>query len=273
MERHGGSASAPLLWALALLLRLLPLAGLHFAAPFGQGMLLQRGQPLATWGGGAAPGSEVTVTLTLPGKTVVAKGAADSSGNWTVFLPAVPAAPTAVLMASSADGNSNASLTDVAVGELLLCGGQVCHAEYQQKCCRPGWCPYTWGPAVWLTCLSLSLDLSLPRRATWDLVCAPCSPGRRQRSRRWTHCLRYAHSSGLAVVPVGAAAARPVLAERVRPLTPPGLHPTLVSAARSPHLTEFTALTQACAVCLCSKRRNVQCSLPPHGSGTVPIDE
>lgn len=112
-----------LLRALALLLRVLPLAGLHFAGPFGEGMLLQRGQQLAVWGGGAKPDSDVTVTLALLGKPVAAKITADPDGNWTLLLPAVPEAATAVLRAT--DGSSTVSLTGVAVGELLLCGGQV----------------------------------------------------------------------------------------------------------------------------------------------------
>lgn len=120
-------APAPALLALLLLLpsSMAAASGLHFAAPYGNGMLLQRGQPLAVWGGGAEAGSEVTVTLlALPSsKPVVAKAAADPGGNWTARLPAVSTVAAAAVLTAT-DGGSTASLTGVAVGELLLCGGQ-----------------------------------------------------------------------------------------------------------------------------------------------------
>lgn len=113
---------------LVMLAALLPAAAteLRFAPQFGDGMLLQRGQPLAVWGSGAAPGSAVTVSLALlDGKRVsAAKTAASPGGNWTVTLPAAHEAIETVILTAAEAGGASVSLSDVALGELLLCGGQ-----------------------------------------------------------------------------------------------------------------------------------------------------
>jgi hypothetical protein len=72
----------------------------------------------------------VTVTLSLvSGKyvgvvpPVNATAAAGPDGNWSVPLPAVPAAAAALLEVTDG-GGGRAVLANVAIGELLLCGGQ-----------------------------------------------------------------------------------------------------------------------------------------------------
>jgi sialate O-acetylesterase len=98
-------------------------SGLRFDAVFGDGMLLQRGQPLSVWGSGASPGAVAKVVLTVPGAPgATASTVAGPAGNWSVSLPAIPEALSSVLTVTC--GSSTATLNDVAVGELLLCGGQ-----------------------------------------------------------------------------------------------------------------------------------------------------
>eukprot|EP00035_Acanthoeca_spectabilis_P030576 m.9951 g.9951 ORF g.9951 m.9951 type:complete len:466 (+) comp4252_c0_seq1:51-1448(+) len=105
--------------------------------PFGDGMILQRNAASKVWGTGAAPGSTVTLklapapcaTVDLESETlcggaprVVAQTIAGPTGNWTASLTPTPATHSATLTAS--DGTSSASLTDVALGDVLICGGQ-----------------------------------------------------------------------------------------------------------------------------------------------------
>ena len=68
-------------------------SGLRFDAVFGDGMLLQRSQPVSIWGSGAIPGADVNVVLTVPGTPgATASTVAGPAGNWTVSLPGVPGA-------------------------------------------------------------------------------------------------------------------------------------------------------------------------------------
>jgi hypothetical protein len=88
-----------------------------FAAIFSDHAVLQRSEPLAIWGT-AAPGQAVTVRL--GGKTATA--GADGSGRWRVAMPAMPAGGPHAL--SVTDGNGAATLGDIMVGDVCLCGGQ-----------------------------------------------------------------------------------------------------------------------------------------------------
>eukprot|EP01050_Picozoa_sp_SAG11_P016702 SAG11_NODE_2312_length_3537_cov_11.743455_2_plen_447_part_00 len=98
--------------------------GLSFAAPlFGEGMILQRGDGTRVWGTGAAPGSTVTISLSPAGGDIVHSSAtALSGGNWSVEMPRIGAAASASL--SVTDGTDTAQLSDVAVGDIMLCSGQ-----------------------------------------------------------------------------------------------------------------------------------------------------
>jgi hypothetical protein len=120
---------------------------LAFADPlFTDGMLLQRGTGTRIWGSGAEPHSTVTVSLlTAGGPTANASSVAGSGGNWTVVLPPIAAAKAATLSVS--DGIASAQLSEVAVGDLILCGGQsnvsavagagIVPSEVTSCCCRP----------------------------------------------------------------------------------------------------------------------------------------
>ncbi|MGW8392652.1 sialate O-acetylesterase [Pseudoduganella sp. HUAS MS19] len=88
-----------------------------FAAIFGDHAVLQRGQPIATWGK-APPAAKVRVTL--GGETVHAT--ADSSGKWRAELPAMAAGGPYVLSATA--NGSTTTLNDILVGDVFLCGGQ-----------------------------------------------------------------------------------------------------------------------------------------------------
>lgn len=82
----------------------------------GSHMVLQRDKPNTFWGW-TAPGEKVTVSL--DGKS--ASGVAGSDGKWTVRLtPPKVGGPYTVQI----DGSQHASLDDVLVGDVWICGGQ-----------------------------------------------------------------------------------------------------------------------------------------------------
>lgn len=89
-----------------------------FERAWQDGMVVQRGQPIALRGT-AAPGE--AVTLSFGGKAVAVKAGPD--GGWNAQLPAFAAAAQGrELTASAASGD--AVLHDVLVGDVWLCSGQ-----------------------------------------------------------------------------------------------------------------------------------------------------
>ena len=99
-------------------------------------MILQRGGA-KVWGAGAAPSSTVTVSVVpssgeaaaaaaAAAPTAVAQVKASPSGDWMAVVTAV-AAQSVTLKAS--DGTHTATLADVAIGDVVLCGGQS-NSEY-----------------------------------------------------------------------------------------------------------------------------------------------
>lgn len=90
---------------------------LTFGKLFQSGMVLQRQKPVTVWGKAEA-GAEVTVSI--QGKMV--KTAAKDDGTWMVSLPPLEASGQETLTASS--GMTELVLTDVAVGEVWIAGGQ-----------------------------------------------------------------------------------------------------------------------------------------------------
>jgi sialate O-acetylesterase len=111
--------------AATLLLLISPaVAGLTFHSPlFTDGMLLQRGKGTMVWGSGADALTAIKVSLTpVDGNPIVAMAKSNAGGNWSVTLPTIAAAKSATLNAS--DGGSFASLKNIAIGDLILCGGQ-----------------------------------------------------------------------------------------------------------------------------------------------------
>lgn len=83
----------------------------------GNGMVLQRENPVPIWGTAAA-GEKVTVKFNDQTKTTTA----DAAGNWKVLLNAMPASanPAALTIL----GTNTIKLTDILVGEVWLCSGQ-----------------------------------------------------------------------------------------------------------------------------------------------------
>lgn len=107
-------------YRLALAALLLPAAAdaaPRFAHIFGDHAVLQRNVPVKVWGW-ADPSHSLTVSLA--GQSVTAT--ADASGKWTAtFAPAPAGGPYEL---SVADGVDKATLSDIMIGDVLLCGGQ-----------------------------------------------------------------------------------------------------------------------------------------------------
>lgn len=87
------------------------------ASPFQDGMVLQRGKPVAVWGT-ADPTNAVTVSI----NGTHAAGVADRSGNWSVQLPALAAGGPYELQIVS--GSQTNTLSDVLVGDVWITFGQ-----------------------------------------------------------------------------------------------------------------------------------------------------
>ena len=109
-------------------------------------MVLQAGKPNDV-AGRANPGAAITVTgeAVKPGKApqmISLHVKADSSGRWTVTLPALP--KRTVLKLTCSDGKTSKTIEDVVFGELWLCSGQsnmewnfnanTIPADYLKKC-------------------------------------------------------------------------------------------------------------------------------------------
>lgn len=102
--------------ALLVLLSSTSLAELKLPSIIGEGMVLQRDQPVPIWGWDDA-GTEVQVSI--EGQKVSAK--ADAEGRWLVQLkPLKAGGPYAMTIA----GSSEVAFKNVAVGEVWLCSGQ-----------------------------------------------------------------------------------------------------------------------------------------------------
>lgn len=85
---------------------------------FSNNMVLQRGSEISVFGFCDTDGTEITVTLGAQTKT-----ATSADGKWKVKLPAMEAAKNLTLTIAAAGGNT-LTFTNVAVGEVWLCGGQ-----------------------------------------------------------------------------------------------------------------------------------------------------
>ena len=93
-------------------------AAVRLAAPFTDGVVLQRDRPVRVWGR-AAVGERVTVAFA--GRT--AEASTDASGAWAVELPPFGASKEPrTLTVTGAD--SRAEAKDVLVGEVWMCAGQ-----------------------------------------------------------------------------------------------------------------------------------------------------
>jgi sialate O-acetylesterase len=90
-------------------------------------MILQRDMPTEVWGTGAAGGAEVKVTAGADVEVYdrvkrVATTTASANGDWTATLLNIPATMSTTLAVN--DGTSSTKLTDVAFGDVIVCGGQ-----------------------------------------------------------------------------------------------------------------------------------------------------
>lgn len=92
-------------------------ADVTLPAVIGSHMVLQREMPITLWGW-ASPGEEINIVL---GETR-AKTAGDSSGNWLVKLPGLPASAEPLKLTIS--GKNTIELEDVLVGEVWMGSGQ-----------------------------------------------------------------------------------------------------------------------------------------------------
>ncbi len=89
-------------------------AKVKLAAPFTDGMVLQRDMPVRVWGT-ADVGENVRVVFA----DAHADAVADKDGKWMAELPAMPASKVGRTLAAN-----DARVSDVLVGEVWLCAGQ-----------------------------------------------------------------------------------------------------------------------------------------------------
>ncbi len=127
-----------------------------FAGIFSDHAVLQRDQPIEVWG--KAPANAV-VTVTFNGATEQAT--ADSAGRWRARLPAMPAGGPYVLKAATADGA--ATLNDILLGDVLLCGGQS-NMELQMAIATNAPGDIAWGGSPNLRFVNIARDTSPARR-------------------------------------------------------------------------------------------------------------
>ena len=95
---------------------------IQLAQIFQNGMILQRGCPVAVWGTGEA-GEKLT--LEIQGRT--AETCVKEDGSWTAQLPPLDASreETLNIRGQKSDGQTEEiAIADVAVGEVWIAGGQ-----------------------------------------------------------------------------------------------------------------------------------------------------
>jgi sialate O-acetylesterase len=90
----------------------------RLASIFQDHAVLQRDRPIAVWGR-AATGETVRVSM----GGLQASGRADATGRWSAELPAMGAGGPFTLEARAASGAAQ-TLSDILVGDVLLCSGQ-----------------------------------------------------------------------------------------------------------------------------------------------------
>ena len=93
-----------------------PANGLRMPRIFGNGMVLQRGQPIALWGG-SIPGREVVARL----GSSTGRARADVRGAWSLELPARAAGGPFQLVVQS--GSDSLLFSDVLVGDVWVASG------------------------------------------------------------------------------------------------------------------------------------------------------
>lgn len=137
-----------------------------FAAIFGDHAVLQRGEPLAVWGT-AAPGHSVTVSL---GGTT-AEAHAGANGKWRVSMPAMTAGGPHTL--SVTGGSGGATLKDIMIGDVYLCGGQS-NMAFPARLSTGAWPDFPANPDLRFINIQLASEAAvqddLKRPVEWKVV-------------------------------------------------------------------------------------------------------
>ena len=122
MKKAIFSALLALLLLCPLLLPLSASAGGDFTVSraFGDNMILQRDQKAAVWGWSESAGATVTVTF---GSDISATGTVSAAGEWTVYLPAMPASATPRDLTVKMNGKETV-FHNVLVGDVWFISGQ-----------------------------------------------------------------------------------------------------------------------------------------------------
>ena len=94
-------------------------AAAEFDAWFGDGMVLQRGQPIRVLGT-AQPNSRITLRL----GDQTAETQADADGRWRQTFPARAADPKPTALTAQEPGQPDAVIRDILIGDVWLCAGQ-----------------------------------------------------------------------------------------------------------------------------------------------------
>jgi sialate O-acetylesterase len=92
----------------------------HVSNVFGSHMTLQRNAPIRIWGFGATGCASVTGTL----GAARAAGVPGADGVWQLVFPALPASFTPTTF-TAACGSATITLTDILVGDVVLCSGEA----------------------------------------------------------------------------------------------------------------------------------------------------
>lgn len=108
----------------------------EFAKVFTDHAVLQRDVPLKIWGK-AAPSQHLTLELTGNDGTMrIAEATAGADGKWTATLTALPAGGPYALTAT--DSSGAATLSDILVGDVLMCGGQS-NMQFPERLSTGAW--------------------------------------------------------------------------------------------------------------------------------------
>lgn len=112
--------------ALSLLLQLNRCAATPFSLSntIGDSMVLQRDTVLSTLWGFAAPGAVVSTALDCVGCPSVPGATAGADGVWRATVPPLAATAAPFNISFSTPGETTLALSDVLVGDVLLCSGQ-----------------------------------------------------------------------------------------------------------------------------------------------------
>ena len=110
------------------------MSGFNVAAVFSDGCVLQRGKPVRLFGE-CGDGDRVEARLLLPDGRELAGETIGKNGRWLVTLGELEACKGLTLLVKCA--NEERCFTDVAVGEVWLCGGQS-NMEFELQNCTSG---------------------------------------------------------------------------------------------------------------------------------------